>query len=388
MENPILDALLSIDKDLFLKLHESITADEVFRYLKPIADSCSPYQTATWTRALEIENLLNIDGTADKENFKMIRNFQNTGNSVILIGKNETKKQVWLLAHLDQISYLIEDYIDGKFQLMPICYHLMEPGERAGVVVAYNFDKNIYEVVDHGKILTTDAKEVLYEPGENKQLHTGMRVCFESHLDWNKSNNEVVGSLDDAAGVAAIVLAAKFLANYDIEILVGLTDEEEGVAGTGNQTIGLGGSRLFRYFDQPELVIASDIHEAADMYGGGAPYNMKPGDGASFAEKSAKGMGAVIPPHLYELMLRMSRELESKDVKMKENLGGYISRTEDINAMYRLPNIALLGFLGKNRHFQKGFESANILDLVNLAKSIVCFVLLTETKIWKDLGKI
>jgi hypothetical protein len=68
-----------------------------------------------------------------------------------------------------------------------------------------------------------------------------------------------------------------------------------------------------------------------------------------------------------------------------ENIGGYLSRTESINAMYRTPNISLIGFLGENRHFQNKVESANIKDLVDLAKSVVCLVLYTQTEHWKEL---
>lgn len=387
MEYSIVNELNNIDKNLFEKLHSEITNETLYKYLKPIADEHSPYQTASWTRAKVIEKLLNDDQLLEKPDFKFIRNFQNTGNSVILIGKDDFSKKIWLLAHLDQITYLIEEEINGNYSLLPICYHLMEPGERPAVAISYNFDKNNYEVIDRGKILSNNNSAPIYIPGGNTKLHHGMRICYDSQLVWNKQSGEVFGSLDDAAGAACLVLAAKFLANYDIELLVGLTDEEEGVAGIGNQTIGLGGSRLFRYFDQPDLFIASDIHEAADMYGGGGPTNMAPGDGASFAEKSAKGFGAVTPPHLYELMLRFSEELAKEKVYLKENIGGYVSRSEDINAMYRLPNIAMIGFLGKNRHFQRDYESAKIQDLVNLTKVLCCFVLLSKTDLLKRIGK-
>lgn len=147
-----------------------------------------------------------------------------------------------------------------------------------------------------------------------------------------------------------------------------------------------GGSRLLRYFDQPNLVIASDIHEAIEMYGGSGPINFKPGNGASFVEKSSNGLGEITPPHLYELMRLLARALESKGIYLTENIGGYVSRTEGVNAMLRTPNISLIGFLGANRHFQSDVESANINDLVNLAKSVVCLSLLTKTKIWKEIG--
>ena len=271
-------------------------------------------------------------------------------------------------------------------RLMPICYHLMEPGERDAVAIEYQFDENAYKVIDKGKIVSTDDGAVYYLPAGSVTLQPGVRVCFDSQLTWENQTGEIKGSLDDAAGAVALVMAARFLARYNIELMVGLTDEEEGKAGIGNQTICRGGARLLRYFDQPDLVVASDIHEAAEMYGGGGPDDFNIGDGASFAEKAAKGAGTVTPPHLYAIMKQLASELSAEGISMRENHGGYLSRTESVNAMFRTPNISLIGFLGKNRHFQRDVEFANIRDLVNLAKSIVCLVLYTQTEAWNKLG--
>lgn len=264
----------------------------------------------------------------------------------------------------------------------------MEPGERDAVAIGFNLSSSRYEIVAHGVISVEDDAGPCFIPHDSVELHPGMRVCFHSELSWEHDTGIIRGSLDDAAGAAALICAAVFLADYDIELLLGLTDEEEGKAGVGNQTICRGGARLPRYFDQPELVIATDIHEAAEMYGGGGPNNFRPGDGASFAEKSAHGLGEITPPHLYELKRKLASELDSGGIRLRENLGGYLSRTEGINAMYRTPNISLIGFLGENRHFQKDVESAHIADLVDLSKAIVCFALLTTTSYWENFLKI
>ena len=382
----VVGALKNFDTDLFLKLHATITEESFYRYLKPLADTYSPSQSASWTRAHLLQSMLAEDGYSEKENFKFARNFQRTGNSVILLGQDDTAKQIWLLAHLDQITYLIEDHLGDRYSLMPICYHLMEPGERGAVAVAYDLETNAYEVIDKGKILCENQDDVFYLPGSDKPIRPGIRVCFESQMTWNHESGEIRGSLDDAAGVVALVEAVKFLADYDVELVLGLTDEEEGKAGFGNQTICRGGARLLRYFNQPDLVIASDIHEAADMYGGGGPDDFKIGDGASFAEKAAKGLGTITPPHIYELMKQMANELAGEDIRLRENLGGYLSRTESVNAMVRTPNVALMGFLGENRHFQRDLETGNIKDLVDLAKSVVCLVLFTQTQKWQQMG--
>ena len=387
MNYEIINALKEIDPQIIEKLTESITEESLYTYLKPIADRHAPSQSTSWTRAKVIEELL-APQFLKRKNVTFIRNFENTGNSVLMLGSNPQKKKVWLLAHLDMITYLIEPLKNGVYPLTPICYDLMEPGERDAVALGFNINKLSYEIVAHGKIKAEQGSNPCFIPNNDTALHPGMRVCFHSELSWDRDSGIIRGSLDDAGGAAALLNAAVFLADYEIELLLGLTDEEEGKAGMGSQTICRGGARLPRYFDQPELVIASDIHEAAEMYGGKGPDDFRPGNGASFAEKSAHGLGEITPPHLYELKRKLAAELDTVGIRLKENKGGYLSRTEGINAMLRTPNISLIGFLGENRHFQRDVESANIKDLVDLSKAVVCFALLTTTAYWQQFWQI
>ena len=379
----ILDALRQIDPHIFERLHAVINEDSLYRYLKPIADTHAPTQTVRLTRAAVLEDLLRQDGLLEHPNFDFDRDFKQTGNTVIRLGKNPYQKQAWLLGHLDQISYLVEPGSDGRYPLTPICYHLMEPGRRPAVALGYDIASRQYQLASRGEIyVAADDRQPYFLPDGAAALRPGMRVCFDSQLSWNRQSGEVRGSLDDAAAAASLIMAAIFLADYDVEVMVGLTDEEEGRGGSGTQSFCRGGARLLRYFEQPELVIGSDIHEAQEMYGGGGPKQFKPGDGASFSEKSSAGVGEITPPHLYELQRQLALELDSVGIQLRENLGGYVSRTESVNAILRTPNVALLGFLGANRHFQGDVESANIRDLVNLAKAIVCYTLLIKTPIW------
>ena len=57
-----------------------------------------------------------------------------------------------------------------------------------------------------------------------------------------------------------------------------------------------------------------------------------------------------------------------------------------MSAMLKTPNVLLLGFPGFNRHFDLGEPTANIYDLVNLAKAIVYFAALRTRlqQIWKQ----
>ncbi len=383
----ILAPLCDLFPGLLARLHAAITDESIYRLLKPLADTAAPSQTVAHTRARVVEQWLDGQGLLARANVRLDRDFENTGNTVVLLGQNARDKDVWLLAHLDQISYFVRPAVDGRYPLTPNCYHLMELGRRMAVALGYDLTAKTYATVARGEVVVEEAGEPPYfVPSRPVALPAGVRVCFESQLEWQPETGALRGSLDDAAGAAALLAAAGFLADYDVEVLLGLTDEEEGVAGTGSQSICRGGARLLRYFDQPQLVVASDIHEAADMYGGTGPDGFRPGDGASFAEKAAHGVGEITPPHLYALQRQLAQELRDEGVSLRENVGGYVSRTEGVNAMYRTPNVCLMGFLGTDRHFQRGPEQANLKDLVNLAKAVVCVTLLVKTSLWRGLG--
>lgn len=381
------DALRELDPHLFERLQESITEDTLYRYLEPISNAHAPFQTARWTRGRVIEGLLDDDGLLERENVSFYRDFQRTGNTMLALGKEERAKDVWLLAHLDMVSYLVEASVDDRYELMPICYHLVEAGSRPAVALAYSLQAQGYETIAMGQLISSGPNDTPYFlPDEPVRLTRGTRITFHSELTWKRDTGELRGSLDDAAGAAALLVAARFLADYDVEVMLALTDEEEGKAGLGSQSICRGGARLLRYFEQPELVIASDIHEAAEMYGGEGPVHFQPGDGASFTERAAHGVGSVVPPHLYALQRQMAEEFQEVGIRLCENIGGYVSRTESVNAMLRTPNIALIGFLGVNRHFQRDVESANIKDLVDLARVVAAYVLFTKTPLWQKVN--
>jgi len=383
-ENSFVAALKELDPNLFLRLHSEITEERLGSYLQPLADVLAPSQTVRHTRAPVLEQLLQTEGVLKQTNVHFERDYQKTGNCVLLLGRQPRCKRIWLMAHLDSISYFVESATDDGYLLLPFCYHMMHPGQRAAAAVAYDLETCGYGVAAHGDIVTEADGKILFKPHHRVSLHPGHRICFYSRLSWDRDSGQLRGNLDDVGAAVSLVLAAIILADYDVELMVGLTDEEEGVSATGNQTIGRGGARLLRYFDQPELVIVSDIHEAVPMLEGSGPVGLEPGDGACFAEKASRGRGAVTPPSLYELQRKLASELAGEGIRLRENRGGYIGRSEGVNAMLRTPNVALIGFLGENRHFDRDVTSANIRDLVDLARVVICLVLLTQTPIWRE----
>lgn len=376
-------ALKELDPNLFSRLRQEITEERVLRILQPLADTLAPSQTVAFTRAPKLKALLRAEGLLESSNIRFERNLNKTGNCALLLGANEREKRIWLLAHLDIISYLVDSAQGDRYRLLPICYHMMPEGRRAPAVsMEFSLQTRQYEISAHGTLVTEGDGRVYFEPAAGAVVQPGQRICLYSQLEWNQQTGELRGSLDDAGGAVALTLAATFLADYEIELLLGLTDEEEGVDGSSNQTICRGGARLLPHFGQPELVIASDIHEAVPMLEGAGPSGLQPGDGACYVEKSSRGRDAITPPHLYQLQRQLGRELETEGIRLRESVGGYVSRTDSVNAMLRTPNVALLGFLGANRHFERDVSSANLRDLVDLARSVVCYVLLTKTAAW------
>src|SRR4030042_386852 len=371
----IVAALKQLDISLFSRLHQAITEEGVYRILKPLADCLAPSQTVAYTRGKLLEQMFSSGGLLAHSKLEFTRNFQNTGNSVILLGNQPKAKRIWLLAHLDIISYLIDQVESERYLLMPFCYHSMHPGQQAAVALNYNLERGEMEISAYGNMVTEANGAVYFIPTSPVELHPGQRVCFSSNLDWDRDTGRISGCLDDAAGSAALLVAAKFLADYEVEVMFGLSDEEEGVAAAGNQTISRGAARLLYHFDQPELVISCDFHEAAAMREGSGPIGLHPGDGAVFAEKTSRARGEVTPPHLYAFERQLAIELAGEGISLKENIGGYIGRSDGISAMLGTPNVAILGFLGDNRHFEQAASSANLRDLVELAKAIACYVL-------------
>lgn len=373
-----------LDPALFDRLIGEITEERFYRFLKPVADTLAPSQSVPFTRARVIEGLLRDEGVLGRPGISFQRNFEGTGNCVLTLERPAAGKPVWLIAHLDIISYFVEGGDEGRYRLSPFCYHMMHPGQREGVALTFNLDNCAFDISTRGEIVTGTDHSLAFVTPAGEDVRPGQRVCFTSQLDWNRKTGRLAGSLDDAGGAVAQLLAALFLMEYDVNLVLCLTDEEEGVAGMGNQTIGRGGARLLPFLNQPELAIVCDFQEAAAMREGPGPLGIHPGAGACFAEKTSHGRGEITSPYLYELERQLADELAGEGIRLHENIGGYIGRSDGVNAMLRTPNVAILGFLGENRHFEQDVSSANMKDLVDLARSIVCLVLLTKTAVWRS----
>jgi hypothetical protein len=197
--------------------------------------------------------------------------------------------------------------------------------------------------------------------------------------------------IDNAGGVAALLAAAPVLAAAKVEALLAFPDEEEGPTGSGNQMIGRGSARILNLLPVPELVVVSDVQQTGGDSLPNTPdaseVGPKLGAGAVLSEFSSLTRGAVTPPHLYALAVEFVTILQEVGVKVQVSNNLYTSRSDDVSVMLKTPNVLLLGFPGFNRHFDLGEPTANIYDLVNLAKAIVYFAALRMQlqQIWKQL---
>ncbi|MGH2618037.1 MAG: hypothetical protein ACRDJC_22645 [Thermomicrobiales bacterium] len=369
---------------LFDRMATWITLDRAHRYLAALESVSAPSQTVRWTRAPVVESLLREDGLLDAPRVVWHRDLAGSGNAALLLGRDPHRKRVWLLGHLDQISYLVDPGEGDRYPLMPLCYHMQQEGRRPAVALAHNLRQGALVVQARG-VIAVENSSVFFVVREGGPLGPGTRVVYDSRLTWDSESNELTGYLDDSLACTAMLLAAGVLRHYAVEALFGFTDEEEGPPGDANQSFGRGGRRLLDLFARPELAIASDVHESQRMTRGPGPRDLQPGDGAVFAERSSNGRGSVTPPHLYALQQHLAAALSQRDIRLHENWGGYVARSEDINAVAVTPNVALLGVLCSNRHYALDRPAANLADVLDLAKSFVAYSLLVDSALWREL---
>jgi len=359
-----------------------ITPERVLKYLKALADTPAPSTTASFIRTPILRSLLDEDGVLGYPNVEFHANFRGTGNAVVLTGSEPYGSGIWYLAHLDTLSYLIQSRKEDVYPLIPFGYHLAEDGAREAEVLRFDPERRRYQTAAHGTILTRSARPFFKpESTDTPPLAPGDRVIYTASLRHNPSSHEITGHLDNAGAVAALAVAARVLADANVPAVIAFPDEEEGPEGSGNFIIGRGGVRLLEHFSTPRLVVVGDVQQAggdshlADTRGG-AENTTRLGRGAVLAEFSSLGRGAVTPPHLYVFAKQLLVQLRAYSVDIQESNNAYTSRSDDVSAVLKTPNVLLLGFPGFNRHFDRGLPQGNLMDLVNLSKAFVYYALL------------
>ncbi len=355
------DVLDTIDRNYpgFMSLAFDTAAEHaVFKTLRLIADTPAPSQTASLTRGPIIEELL-IERGLLKDDVAYTSNAFDTGCDVLQKGD----RGIRLVAHMDEISYVVSGAPRGSsWPLVPFCYHLAD-GPRRARAIRYDAAAG-YRVLCAGEV--RDEEGLGFFPEGGATLEPGDRVVLNHPMEVEASGTRITGHIDNAAGVACALIAAEILCKSGIPFSVVLTDEEEGPAGQSSQTISRGAARVYPHLDPAPMDVVIDVHGLSDEDLRRSRFHERRW-GASLAEFSSNARGSVTPPHVYGTLREVAEALHSHDVMVRQNVGGYVSRSDDVIAMMHSSRVAILGYPGMNRHFDEGAAAANLTDLRDLA---------------------
>ncbi|MDX9864529.1 MAG: M28 family peptidase, partial [Anaerolineaceae bacterium] len=207
---------------------------------------------------------------------------------------------------------------------------------------------------------TQNDEAVPYYLSDHGELQTGDRIVY--HVPAHYQDGFVQGITDNAAGVTACLLAAKALFKSFPNSNAGFvfTDEEEGPASVP-AFFARGARRLFRKMDTPDVCIVVDGHGGQD--------DKMLGSGASFAEKTGGGLATLTPPDLFVKQKFLVKEMQKQGVQIFEN-HDRVSRGDDIACLEVTRNVISVGYPTVNRHFDTGYPTVALSDIVNLAKTI------------------
>src|ERR1700736_2497481 len=366
-----------------------ITVERIRRYLASISSVAPPSTASCFLRGPILKELLHEAKALENHNLHFRLNYEKTGNCIILTGTKNVRKKLWYIAHLDTVSYLVQPKHQSLYPLVPFCHHMIQNGKRFAVAYRFIPSNSRYEIVARGCLESEDSHPFFRPENENLNLKPGDRIVFSTSYQEDRLTGNLTAHVDNAGGVAALLAAAAVLAAAKVEALLAFPDEEEGPTGSGNQMIGRGSARMLHLLPVPELVVVSDVQQTgvdrpSNPLGGEVGTNL--GEGAVLSEFSSLTRGAVTPPHLYALAVEFATVLQKVGVKVQISNNLYTSRSDDVSMMLKTPNVLLLGFPGFNRHFDLGEPTANIGDLVNLAKAIVYFAALRTQlqQVWKQ----
>ena len=382
------DAILESFHDLWIALDERITLERAFEVFSALAGSFAPSQLAGRTRGRILRDLLLSEDLGD-DRVQFDGNLWRSG--AVAIGTPDLgAKTVWLLAHLDAVSYAIQGRRGKEYWLLPLCLHRIEEGTRDGAAVFFRSDSQRLEVVARGEVITRDGGEIYFKTDAD-ELPPGARIVFDVPTQLDRDSLILQGDIDNAAGCTAIYLALVTLASLGGRgkrpppgALAVFPDEEEGVVSSGNQAFSRGSARLFNRAPAPAV---PDLVIVCDVQGGSREEDAAPaavmGEGAAFAEVSSLGKGISVPPTLYGFQHDLAAFLKAKGIRLRENKGHYLSRSDDVSAILYTPNVSLMGYVGTNRHLSRGLPQASLRDLVDLARTLVVYCLIAQNPEWR-----
>ncbi len=354
-------------------LNEMITPEVCFDLFKQLSDNCSPTLTVSRVQGPLVESLL-----ADTAAVRVNRNLRGSGSIGITVGQEPAP--VWLSAHADICSYLTGEWDGKRYNLTPFCMHRARPGCRVAVALGAPEGDGPLARLREGVMVTEADGRVFFEGG-GPGLPRWTRVVHHLPATWERDTDEIHGFIDNEGGSAVLLLAARVLSHFDANVLLLLNDEEEGPVDKGNQSFSRALTRLLHRTPTdrlPDLFIVTDAHQQEQIESG-EPTAF--GQGALFTGASSGTRGAVTPPHILAFTRQLASELGEHGVRLNENRT-YVSRSDDVSALFYSQNVSIIGFPGAYAHFDKT-PVARCGDLVELARTLVVYALIAQDPEWQ-----
>lgn len=358
-----LSVLLADDPSLVKNIVTWITPESMLGVLTQVANTPAPSGTSSLTRGPVIQSWFESKQMSGR-GVSLDSNAFSSGTEVLSFGAGG----ISLLAHLDEVSYLFFEPIEpGLAKVVPYCYHLAEQPAPARIV---RFTANGEWTIVCDAIVHMRMDDHFVSYPLDVEFGVGDRVVLASPVTYEEKSGLVTGSMDNAAGVAAALVACEIMTRLAIPFNCYFTDEEEGPAGASSQTISRGAARLLNKVEPAPLTVAIDIHglNKSDL---AKSLNHEQHWGASFAESSSGGRGSVASPELFLKLSEAFGLLAELGISVNHNIGGYVPRSDDVIAMLHSNRVVILGYPGLNRHFDRGLPRVNIHDLVDLARALV-----------------
>jgi hypothetical protein len=346
-------------------IREWLTRDRLANYIKEISENPAPSTAALALRGPVLSRLWESDGMGADKSARFHPNYRNSGEFLVETG-SEAQKPVLLVAHLDTISYLVT----GSDVLTPNCYHLTEAGRSNARVLRYDLETGAFRLVAEGA-LVSQAGVARFEIHSGAAPLPGDRVAPVTPFRCD-ADGMISAHLDNAGGVAALAACVPLFADLGINAAFAFPDDEEGPLGSGNQMMSRGTARFAAAAgrDLPKLSVVVDMQQAGT--------HNPPGSGAILSEHSGNGRGVVTPQPFYASAAKLYENTARMGFPVCISDGTRISRSDDVSLMLRRRDILLLGFPGRDRHFDTAPPSAHIDDIVDLARALVCTAALAQ----------
>ncbi|HBY97959.1 MAG TPA: hypothetical protein DEP84_29130, partial [Chloroflexi bacterium] len=232
-------------------------------------------------------------------------------------------------------------------------------------------------------VMVTDEQGRLFFETSRRDLPVWTRVVHHLPATWDRASDEIHGFIDNQAGSAALLLAARVLSHLKANVVLLLNDEEEGPVDIGNRAFSRAHTRLLHRTPHdllPEMTVIVDAQQQEAQLEAGDATSF--GRGATFTGVVSGARGAVMPPHLLAFTRELGEALAQRGIALTENQD-YVSRSDDVSALFYTQNVSVIGFPGAYTHFDRT-PVACCGDLVQLTKVLVVYALVAQDPDWRQ----